>query len=242
VRDGLGGIANNSPPVIRQLIHPIVCPKKIVVIAQEWPCWLSTIIALKFPLSIAFITNEFQSILNVPHYSQLLAFEDMWEAPEEWNACTILAPGLHEYLGFVHSKLKHHECPFIYSTNTVLKDRQRWDIIRLLGAWSNVRKRQGLDLSLMAHADFGGVTLAVHLLSYKRVDASVFKAPPALPWVLAHIIDAVCPDSGKKISKPTPLVGHVDCRPISKEGVLWQEVLLDVFVAPNAKIACPCIF
>ncbi len=97
-------------------------------------------------------------------------------------------------------------------------------------------------MSLIAHADFGGMTLAVHLLSYIRVDTSVFKAPPALPQVLVHIIDAACPDSGQEISKPTPLVGHIDCRPISEEGVLRQEGLLDVFGAPNTKIACPCIF
>jgi hypothetical protein len=97
-------------------------PKKIVVITQEWSCWLSAIIALKLPSSIAFITKEFQSIFNVPHYSQLSAFVDMWEAPEEWNGCMILAFGSHKYLGFVRSKLKHHEGPFIYSTNIVFKD------------------------------------------------------------------------------------------------------------------------
>jgi hypothetical protein len=166
----------------------------------------------------------------------------MWEAPEEWNGCTILASRLHEHLGFVRSKLKHHEGPFMYSTDIVFKGQQRHDIIRLLGAWAEVYKRQGLESSLIAHADFGGVTLAVHLLSYIRVDASVFKAPPALPWVLAHIIDAACPDSGQEISKPTPLVGHIDCRLIREEGVLWQERLLDDFGAPKLKIACLCIF
>jgi hypothetical protein len=214
-----------------------MCPKKVVVITQEWPCWLSAIIALKLPLSVAFITKEFQPIIK--HYSQLSAFADIWEAPEVWNGCTVLASGSHEYLGFVHSKLKHHKGPFIYSTNIVFKDQQRGDILRLLGAWANVRKGQGLESSLITHADFGGVTSAVHLLSYKNVVTSVFKAPPVLPWTLAHIIDAACPDAGREISKPAPLIGHWS---ISKEGVLWQEGLLDVFGAPNAKIACPCIF
>ncbi len=191
---------------------------------------------------VAFITKEFQSIFNVPHCSQLLAFADMRETPEEWNEFMILAFRLHKYLGFVHSKLKHHEGPFIYSTNIVFVGRQRCDIIHLLGAWANVRKRQGLELSLVAHADFGGLTSAVHLLSSKKVDASVFKAPPALPRVLAHIIDTACPDSGQEISQPNPLVGHIDLRPISEEGVLRQEGMLNVFGAPNLKIACPCVF
>jgi hypothetical protein len=89
--------------MICQLIHPIMCPEKIFVIVQEWPFWRSAIIALKLPLSVAFITKEFQSIFNVPHYSQLLAFTDMWEALEEWNDCTLLVSGSHEYLGFVRS-------------------------------------------------------------------------------------------------------------------------------------------
>jgi hypothetical protein len=95
---------------------------------------------------------------------------------KEWNDCRVLVSKSHEYLGFVRSKLKHHEGPFIYSTNIVFKDQQRRDITHLLGAWVNVCKRQGFESSLITHADFGGGTLAVHLLSYKKVDASVFKA------------------------------------------------------------------
>jgi hypothetical protein len=73
------------------------------------------------------------------------------------------------------------------------------------------------------------MTSAVHLLSHKNVDSSVFKAPPALPWVLVHIINAASLVAGQEIGESTPFVGPVACRPISEEGVLWQERLLDVF-------------
>ncbi len=200
-----------------------MCSKKTVVIVQEWPFWLSASITLKLPLSVAFITKEFQSIFNIPHYSQLSAFMDMWEAPEEWNDCTVLASGSHKYLGFVCFKLKHHESPFIYSTDIIFKNQQRRDIICLLGARSDVRKGQGLESSIITHADFEGATSAVHLLSHKNVDASVFKAPPALPRVLACFIDAASPDAGQEIGEPTPFAGRVDCRYLSEEGILRQE-------------------
>ena len=70
----------------------------------------------------------------------------------------------------------------------------------------------------------------------------MFKAPPVLPWVLAHIINAVSLDAGQEIGELTPFVGCIACRPISEEGVLWQEALLDVFGAPNVRISCPYIF
>jgi hypothetical protein len=130
--------------MIHQFIHLVRCPNSIVVIAQEWPCWLSAIIALKLPLMVAFITKEFQSMFNVPQYAPLLMFADMWEAPEEWNSCTVLASGSNEYLGFVRSKLKHHEGPFIYSTKPIVKNRCRRDIISLLDTWARLRKEQGL--------------------------------------------------------------------------------------------------
>jgi hypothetical protein len=86
-------------------------------------------------LSIAYITKKCLIIFNVPHFSQLSDFADMWEEPEEWNDCTILASGSHEYLGFVRSYLKHHEGPLIYSINIVFKGQQRHDIIHLLGVY-----------------------------------------------------------------------------------------------------------
>jgi hypothetical protein len=95
-------------------------------------------------------------MFNVPQYSPLLTFADMWEAPEEWNSCTILASGSNKYLGFVCSKLKHHEGPFIYSTDLIVKNHCRWDIICLLDTWARSRKEQGLESAIISHADFGG--------------------------------------------------------------------------------------
>jgi hypothetical protein len=106
-----------------------------------------------------------------------------------------------------------------------------------------LRRKQGLESSIITHADFGGVTSAIHnILSYKNVDSLVFTPPPALFWVLVHIINAALPNAAKEIGKPTPLLGLVLQMPIKENGVLQQEGLLDVFGAPNMRIACPCMF
>jgi hypothetical protein len=120
-------------------------------------------------------------MFNVPQYTPLSTFAEMWEAPEEWNLCTVLALGSNKYLGFVRSKLKHHEGPFIYSTNLIVKNSCRRDIICLLDTWARSHKEQGLETAIISHADLGGMTSAIHIISYRHVDQSVFTPPRALP-------------------------------------------------------------
>ena len=112
--------------------------------------------------------------------------------------------------------------------------------MRSLHKWASLQEQQGLLFSIVAHADFGGITSAIHLMSYKRVDPSVFVAPPSLPRVLAHIIDAAAPDAAKETPPPTPL-DSIPCAPIVSDGVLHSEGLFDVF-CPHLRIACPCMF
>jgi hypothetical protein len=129
------------------MIHLIICPMRLVVIAQEWPCWSAPALALKLPLAAVFITKEMQSLFSVREYVALANLEDPWEAPPAWNRCTILALGSHKYLSFVMTKLRSHDGPFIYATDTVFKGSCSWDLNRLLNLWSTLRLQQGLVLS-----------------------------------------------------------------------------------------------
>ncbi len=230
----------DPPQVICQMICHIVCPKKIIVIAQECPCWLAPTLALKLPLVTAFISKEFQSIFNTPTYSPLADFTALWDIPPEWNSYTVLASGSNKYLSFVLSKLRYHEGPFIHATDTVFKDCCRQDIMCLLWKWATLCKQQDLVTSVVTHADFGGVTSGIHLLSYQRVDPSIFDTPPLLLRVLAHIINSPLPDAASEIARPDPLECS-PCAPIKMGGVLRSEGLFDIF-RPQLQIACPCIF
>ncbi len=95
--------------------------------------------------------------------------------------CTVLALGSHEYLNFILTKLRYHEGPFMYATNTVFRGRRLQDMDHLLEAWIDLRHRQGLDSCVVQHADFGGVTSGFHLVSSRRVDVTAFRPPLALP-------------------------------------------------------------
>jgi hypothetical protein len=196
--------------------------------------------SLKLPVRTAFITKEFQVIFNTTTYAPLTEFTALWDIPPEWNNYTILALGSNEYLSFVLSKLRYHQGMFIYATDFVFKGRRPRDVLRSLQKWASLQEQQGLLSSIVVHADFGGITSAIHLMSYKRVDPSVFVAPPSLPRVLAHIIDAAAPDAAKETPRPTPL-DSIPRAPIESDGVLRSEGLFYVF-RPHLRIACPCVF
>jgi hypothetical protein len=202
------------------MIHPITCPMRLVVIAREWPCWLAPALALKLPLVAVFITKEMQSLFSVREYVSLANLNNLWEAPPAWNRCTILALGLHEYLSFVMTKLRSHDGPFIYATDTVFKGHCSRDLNHLLNLWSTLYLQQGLVSSTVRHSNFGGVTSAVHLMSYRGVDQSAFQPQQALPQVLTHILNAATLDASRKIVPPGPLNKPIPRSPIVVDGML----------------------
>jgi hypothetical protein len=147
----------SSSQVLCQMIDLIVCPTKIIVIAQEWPCWLVLAVALKLPLAAVFITKEMQSMFAAQAYVSLPTFTELWDTPQDWNGCTVLASGSHEYLSFVSTKLRLHAGPFVYATDILFKGCHQRDIERILGTWTSLQDWQGLSSNIVTHANFGGV-------------------------------------------------------------------------------------
>jgi hypothetical protein len=113
---------------------------------------------MKLPLAAVFVTKEMQSIFATRDCIALSSINTIWEVPPDWNTCTVLALGSHEYLNFILTKLRYHEGPFMYATDTVFRGRRPQDMDRLLEAWINLRHRQGLDSCVVRHTNFGGLT------------------------------------------------------------------------------------
>jgi hypothetical protein len=164
----------------------------------------------------------------------------MWTVPPNWDNLLLLASGSNEYLNFILPKLKHHQGLFVYATDIVFKDRRSRDVACLYAKWTSLRKEQGLTSIIVTHAEFGGVTSAFHLLSYRGVDAAVFSPRGALPRVLRHILDPAAPNAAEEAAQPT-LLETIPWAPIVSEGALQSEGLLDVF-QPQLQVLCPCVF
>ena len=87
--------------IVRQMIHPVICLHKIVVIAQDWPCWLAPALAMNLPLAAVFITKAMQSLFSAREYIPLASIDTLWEVPPDWSSYTVLASGTHEWFSFV---------------------------------------------------------------------------------------------------------------------------------------------
>jgi hypothetical protein len=219
----------------------VISQSKIVIIAQEWPYWLAPALAMKLLLAAVFITKEMQSIFSAQDYIALSSINDLWEVPPDWSMHTVLALGMHEWLNFISTKLRCHEGPFIYATDTVFKGQHPQDLHCLLNTWIDLHHRQGLALCVVWHANFGGVTSGFHLVSSQGVDMTALCPPPALPQILGHILKAMTPDPSSKIEPPSPIDELIPSSPIVRDRRLCQEGLVHVF-QPSLNVPCPCVF
>ncbi len=72
------------------------------------------------------------------------------------------------------------------------------------------------------------------------VDDNALHPPPALPHILAHIVNAATPDLSREIESPCPIDEPILCALVVRDGMLRLEGLFDVF-DPSVLVACPCV-
>ena len=83
------------------MIQPIVWQKKIVIFAQNWPCWLGCLLPVNLPVQAAYVTKDMSALYpqHAHWLSPLSEFEDMREVPEMWMDYVILGSGSHDICG-----------------------------------------------------------------------------------------------------------------------------------------------
>ena len=100
---------------------------------------------------------------------------------------------------------------------------------------------QGLESTTVRHTDFGGITSAVHGISFRGVDTSIFTPSAPLPCTLRHVLLDTTPDATQEISAPAPLTGPQSRAPVYINGMMRRKGLFNIG-KPTAQIACPCVF
>ena len=225
------------------MIHPVVCSDKVIVVAENWPCWLGCLLAVNTPVQAAFVTMEMASIF--PGYSHWLSkisdFEAMSVVPDEWQDYVILGSGSHEFLRLIMPKLRHHAGPFIFANDMIFTGRRQYDLDRLYRSWTTHDVTLGLDSVVVRHAEFGGVTSAFHVVSFRGVNRSVFTPTAPLPRTLRHVLCDTSSSPLQEIAIPSPLYDPQPRSPIYVDGLMRREGLFDVS-RPTDHIACPSVF
>ncbi len=90
---------------------------------------------------------------------------------------------------------------------------------------------------VVANADFGGITTAIHLIAYLGMTASCFAPQVALAQMLVHVINPASQVRAQAIKPPKPVEKPLSCMLIVHGDLLCGEGLFYIS-RPKLNIAC----
>ena len=233
----------NLQRVVRHQVGRIKPPFPIIVVSNQWPCWLPSVLAFDLPLLGAYFPKSLHNLFIPP--SKLsngwLTYEDFRSMPPISTTVIVLASGTPRVRNEIMAKLGPQHDIVIFCC-TVQFDKMPWrDMFRLTKNIIKHSSDQSLAPLEVNHADVGGTTNASHLILYKGVTLAGFQAPPAMPRTLSHLLDSATQGRFPSIPKPCPLGRPLARTPILVDSLLRREGLFDVH-HPNYHIACPSVF
>ena len=237
---------SDEDSVVRCMFRPIATVSGVVVIAQEWPCWLQVLIDLGVNVNKVYAPVIYEDVFrrearNILRWSPIREMEELDVVPAAWNQYTLLASGSFGFCREMVDKLRHHIGPYLYAIDMNFRLMRPRLVDHALGHYSSQLRELGMDTTRVVHAEFGGVTTARHVIAHRNiVGKDVFVPHRILNRTLSHVISSTV--SGWEIDAPQPLSRTSPRRGPIKEGELFRgEGLLDVSLI-NPMVACKCVF
>ena len=231
--------------VVRQFIPIFDSAPSIVVVAQQWPCWLSTVLALRLPVIGGFFASRYHTYFDIP---DTLKLTPSWSTVDTLSShslalehATILASGSLAFLATVEAWLRSYTGPFIYAVDMCFLRHSLRDATRLYRSVACHKLREGYDANIVDHAAYGGGTNAVHLLLTTRLTRSIVAPPASLRRVVKHVVNAAARGGFVAISPPAPVGPDPPHGPIMVDGLGRMEGLFDV-TGRDREYALPCVF
>jgi hypothetical protein len=191
------------------MIRPIVRVAGVVVIAEEWPCWLPVLLDLGVVVDRVYAPVVYESVFRKgdQHSLRWSPFHEMKElevVPAAWNQYNLFASGAFKFCREMVDKLRHHVGPYLYAIDMNFRITPPRKVNDNLRDYPTQLRKVGLMASKVVHAEFGGVTTARHIIAHRNVvGTGVFEAPRMLDRVLSHVISPTI--AGCEIAAPLPL-------------------------------------
>jgi hypothetical protein len=106
------------------MIHLVMGTDDIVVVVQEWPCWLPVVLAWGLPVTAVFVQARFRLLFahlmeDTVVWGTLQERSALMQWPINWETCTVLGFGKSDFLSVVLPKLSTHVGLLLYSTDMV---------------------------------------------------------------------------------------------------------------------------
>ncbi len=136
-----------------------------MVICQGWPCWLTSALMLGLPVVDVFCPQRYQGLFlsagsNLENvvFHDLVIFRGLVISQDRW----VLASGDIEFFATVQAKMQWYQACFLYSVDVRFERYPPRDLLRHYERWARDHACMGLGLSIVRHANCGGVNLAAH--------------------------------------------------------------------------------
>ena len=217
-------------------------PQPIFIVAQGWPAWLPSVLALKLPIGGIYMKEHFVRLFDgvLPYWHDLRAWP-----PTVGAGVVMLGSGSQEFMRSAFLPVipaLHRDAAAIFSVDVRFMNSRKRNVDRQWIMLTQHAHEAGLGSSLLRHADFGGATSAEHLVVYHNVAPAVFHPRPSTPRVLKHLLNSATRVAyARSIDPPPPLMGEVARQPLIWEDCIRIEGLLDAF-RPHGRIICPSVF
>jgi hypothetical protein len=139
-------------------------------------------------------------------------------------------------------KLSTHVGLLLYLKDMVFTGHRLHLVRSLYSSWScKWWLEHTLQLVVVAHANFGGVTSAIHLIAYRGIANLCFRPHGALAQTLAHTNNPALIVRAPAINPLEPIEMPPPRQPIVSGDLLHGEGLFDIS-HPKLEIACRSIF
>lgn len=167
--------------MVRHLVPAYAVPHSIIVIAQQWPCWLSTVLSLALPVKRIFVQPRFRDVFPVPTDHKITpswsTLEQLSTLGDDVSEYYFLCSGSNHFLTELPHSIRDSSAGFLYAIDVEFtRYRRQRDFDRQIRQWKNISSGLGLNYATVTHSAFGGVTNAQHLLLHR-----------AFPIMLSHL-------------------------------------------------------
>ena len=201
-----------SEMVVRQFIPAYNSAPSIIVIAQQWPCWLSTALVLQLPVIGGYFSSRFHEFFQVPDSLNLMSSwstVDLFRGiNDEHRGCTVLASGSINFLSAVERGCVGHTGGQVFAVDHYFPRTNERDTTPSYRMWGAHRMRDGYVSGSLAPADYGGAANAVHFVFHHGIQAAIPSPVGFVPRVLRHFVNSAL-RGGFTAIDPPPLYQEI---------------------------------
>jgi hypothetical protein len=141
------------------MIRPIKGVAGVVVVAQDWPCWLPVLVCLGSKVDMVFAPRSYdtvfgEEVLHIPRWKSIHDFKEMDVWPSAWDLYSVFTSGSLDFCRVVVAKLENHVGPYLYAIDMNFASMRARMMDRALSTFPPALQELMLESTEVVHSAF----------------------------------------------------------------------------------------